>query len=224
MGLLLKLSRDNKLDKIFLEKAADAVIEGKIIAYPTNTVYGLGGDPQNLKVINRIFEMKFRERDKGLPILVSDIEEARKIGEFNLYASQIAEYFWPGQVTIIVKKILKSIPQKLTGGKQTVAIRVPENGIILAILGNLKSKGVLGGIIGTSANISDQENIIEGEYIPKLLFDQIDVILDCGKTLTQIPSTIVDCSSAKKKSELKFLRIGSISKEEILKIFNDGGI
>jgi len=224
MGLLLKLSRDNKLDQIFLEKAADAVIEGKIIAYPTNTVYGLGGDPHNLKVINRIFEMKFRERDKGLPVLINDLNEALKIGKFNELAQKIAEKFWPGQVTIVVEKKPGFIPDELTGGKETIALRVPENEVILSVVNILREKGHFGGIIGTSANISDQENIIEGEYIPKLLFGQIDVILDGGKTITQRPSTIVDCSSAKKKSELKFLRIGSISKEEILKIINDGGI
>ena len=224
MGLLLKLSGDNIIDQIFLEKAADAIIEGKIIAYPTNTVYGLGGDPQNLKVINRIFEMKFRERDKGLPVLINDFNDALKIGKFNKFAQKIAEKFWPGQVTIVVKKKPGFIPDELTGGKGTIALRVPENEIVQCILNILKDRGHFGGIIGTSANISDQENIIEGGDIPKLLFGRIDLILDGEKTLSQIPSTIVDCSSAKKKSELKFLRIGLISKEEILKIIDDGGI
>lgn len=218
MGLLLKLSGDENLDTIFLEKAANAVIEDKLIAYPTNTVYGLGGNFTS-KVINRIFDIKFREREKGFPVLLSDFSEAEKIGKFNQLAKKIAERFWPGQVTIVVEKIPGSIPDELTGGKKTIALRVPENKIILKVLNIIKDKGHFGGIIGTSANISDQENIIKGEDIPKRLFGQIDVILDGGLTLSKIPSTIVDCSLAEKVSELIFLRIGSISKEDILKIF-----
>jgi L-threonylcarbamoyladenylate synthase len=221
LGLLLKLSGIKSIDSIFLEKAANAIIEGKIIAYPTNTVYGLGGDPFNLNVIDKIFSIKFRERNKGFPILVSDLNEAMKIGRFNIFAKRIAEKFWPGQVTLVVDKIVSSIPDELTGGSKTIAIRIPENKIILKILEIIKNKGYFGGIIGTSANISDHENIIKGEDIPKILFGQIDVIIDGGLTLTKIPSTIIDCSSVEKKFELKFLRIGSVTKEDILSIFNN---
>lgn len=216
MGLLLRLSGDKDKDKIFLERAADLIIEGDIFAYPTNTVYGLGGDPLNVEVVNRIFDIKLRNKEKGFPVLVSDLEEAKKIGEFNFIATQIAEKFWPGQVTVVVKKKLNSVPKELTGNKTTIALRVPENEVVLTILNILKDRGVFGGIIGTSANISDEENIIRGEDISNLFFGQIDLILDAGETLAQIPSTIIDCSSATRKSELKFLRIGKIKQEEIL--------
>ncbi len=220
MGLLLKLSGDKNKDRLFLEKAANCVIEGKIIAYPTNTVYGLGGDPLNAEVIEKIFNIKFRDRDKGFPVLIYDVGEAEEIGDFNDFARKIAENFWPGQVTIIVRKIPNSVPNGLTGEKDTIALRVPENEIILNILKILKEKGSFGGIIGTSANISDTENIIKGEDIPKVFFGQLDLILDAGTTLAQRPSTIVDCSSATKKSDLRFLRIGSIKKEDILRVLN----
>ena len=107
MGFLIKLA-GKKLEEIefYLNIAVENIIEGKVIAFPTDSVYGIGGDPQNLDVINRIYDIKFRDRSKGLLLLVSDYEEATKIAEFNDTAIKLANQYWPGQLTLILKKKL----------------------------------------------------------------------------------------------------------------------
>ena len=105
MGFLIKLA-GKKIEEIeyFLDIVVENIIEGKVIAFPTNSVYGLGGNPLNLDVIEKIYEIKFRERSKGLLLLVADIEEASKIAEFNILGRKLADHFWPGQLTLILKK------------------------------------------------------------------------------------------------------------------------
>ncbi|GAI91830.1 unnamed protein product, partial [marine sediment metagenome] len=194
------------------ETAVENIIEGKIIAFPTNSVYGLGGDPLNLEVINRIYDIKYRDRSKGLLLLVADIEEAEKVAEFNKIGYKLAERFWPGQLTLILnKKEPNIIPPEVTASKNTIGIRIPENEIVLTILKKLKINGYFGGIIGTSANYSGEPPSISGDQVAKKFLTPIDLILDGGKTKTKVPTTIVDCTS----EELKLLRIGVVKEEEI---------
>ena len=103
MGFLVRLKgRTEEEIKVFLEIAVDNIIEGKIIAFPTNSVYGLGGDPRNLEVIEKIYSIKYRDKTKGLLLLVSDMEEASKIALFNKQSKDLAKHFWPGQLTLIL--------------------------------------------------------------------------------------------------------------------------
>jgi len=213
MGLLVKIA-GKKLEEIdmFLEKAVEVINDGGIIAFPTNSVYGLGGDPLNIEVINRIYDIKYRDRSKGLLLLVADTEEAEKIADFSKISYKLAERFWPGQLTLILKKKEPNIiPSEVTASKNTVGIRVPENEIILAILKKLKSKGYFGGIIGTSANYSGEPPSISGNEVAKKFLTPIDLIIDGGKTRTRVSTTILDCTT----EELKLLRIGVIKEEEI---------
>jgi L-threonylcarbamoyladenylate synthase len=213
MGFLIKLKGKKIQDLEFVfEIAVENIIEGKIIAFPTNSVYGLGGDPLNLEVINRIYDIKFRDRSKGLLLLVADTEEAEKVANFNKTSYKLAERFWPGQLTLILKKKEPNIiPPEVTAGKNTIGIRVPENEIILTILKKLKIKGYFGGIIGTSANYSGEPPSISGGEVAKKFLTPINLILDGGKTKTKIPTTILDCTS----EELRLLRIGAVKEEEI---------
>jgi len=213
MGLLVKIA-GKKLEDIdvFLEKAVEVINDGGVIAFPTNSVYGLGGDPLNLEIINRIYDIKYRDRSKGLLLLVADIEEAEKVAEFNKIGYKLAEHFWPGQLTLILnKKEPNIIPPEVTAGKNTIGIRVPENEIVLTILKKLKIKGYFGGIIGTSANYSGEPPSISGNEVSKKFLAPIDLILDGGKTKTKVPTTIVDCTL----EELKLLRTGVVTEEEI---------
>ncbi len=213
MGFLIKLKGKKIQDLEFVfETAVENIMEGKLIAFPTNSVYGIGGDPLNLEVINRIYDIKYRDRSKGLLLLVADIEEAEKVADFNKTSYKLAERFWPGQLTLILeKKIPNIIPPEVTACKNTIGIRVPENEIILTILKKLKIKGYFGGIIGTSANYSGEPPSISGAEIAKKFLTPIDLILDGGKTKTKVPTTILDCTSEK----LRLLRIGIIKEEEI---------
>lgn len=227
MGFLIRLSgKEEKEIELFLEIAADNIIEGKVISFPTNSVYGIGGDPQNLDLIERLFDIKFRDRSKGFLLLVSDYEEALKIAEFNSVAKRLANYFWPGQLTLILKrKEPNIIPLEVSAFKKTIGIRVPENKIILKILNILKSRGYFGGIIGTSANYSGEPPSISGDQVVKKILSPINLILDGGKSKSKLPTTIIDCTTEK----LKFLRIGKISEEDVLRVLtldvnrNNGG-
>jgi L-threonylcarbamoyladenylate synthase len=216
MGFLIKLKGKNIQEfEFFLETAVENIIEGKLIAFPTNSVYGLGGDPLNLEVINRIYDIKYRDRSKGLLLLVADVEEAEKIAEFDRTSYKLAESFWPGQLTLILKrKEPNIIPPEVTAFKSTIGIRVPENEIVLNILRKLKSKGFFGGIIGTSANYSGEPPSISGDEVAKKFLTPIDLILDGGKTISQVPTTILDCTS----QELNLLRTGIIEEEQIKNI------
>ncbi len=218
MGFLVKLAGKELEDiKIYLDNAVDTIIEGKVIAFPTNSVYGIGGDPQNLDVINRIYEIKFRDRSKGLLLLVSDYEEAKKIADFNDTAKKIADKYWPGQLSLILnRKEPNIIPPQVTASQKTIGLRVPENEIILSILKLLKERGHFGGIIGTSANYSGEPPSLSGEEVTKKILSPIDLIIDGGKSKTKLPTTIIDCTS----EEIKFLRIGKISDEEIVEFLS----
>ena len=218
MGLLIKV-KGKPIEEIryYLEFAAEYVIEGKVIGFPTDSVYGLGGDPQNPEVINKIFEIKFRDRSKGLLLLVSDNEEAKKIAEFNPLAKKLAESFWPGQLTLILKrKEPNIIPPELTAFKTTIGVRVPNNNIILEILKILKEERNFGGLIGTSANYSGEPPSISGDEVAKKFLSPIDLIIDGGKSHSKVATTIIDCSSNK----TEILRVGVIKEEEILKVLN----
>ncbi|MHA2038316.1 MAG: L-threonylcarbamoyladenylate synthase [Promethearchaeota archaeon] len=214
MGFLVKLA-GKKLEEItlYLDIAVEHIIEGKIIAFPTNSVYGIGGNPLDLNVINRLYDIKYRDRSKGFLLLVSDIEEALKIAEFNELAYKLANQYWPGQLTLILKKKEQNIiPPEVTAHKNTIGLRVPENEIILEVLKILKSKGLLGVIIGTSANYSGEPPCISGEEVAKKLLSPIDLIIDGGKSESQLSTTIVDCQTLVPQ----FLRLGKVPKEEIL--------
>jgi L-threonylcarbamoyladenylate synthase len=214
MGFLVKTKGKPLKDiDVYLEIAVDNIIEGKLIAFPTNSVYGIGGDPLNLDLIERIYDIKFRERSKGLLLLVADFEEANKIVDFNEIAEKLANKYWPGQLTLILnRKIPNIIPQEISAFQHTIGIRIPENEIISSILQKLKSRGHFGGIIGTSANYSGEPPSISGDEVAKKFLEPIDLIIDSGKSKSKIATTIVDCTSPK----LIFLRIGAISEQEIL--------
>jgi L-threonylcarbamoyladenylate synthase len=218
MGFLIKV-KGKPLEEIryCLELAVEYVIQGKIIGFPTDSVYGLGGDPRNLDVINKIFEVKFRDRSKGLLLLVYDIEDVKKIAEFNPLAEVLANNFWPGQLTLILKKKEPNIiPPELTGFKDTIGVRIPSNELILEILKSLKLKVGFGGIIGTSANYSGEAPSISGDEVVRKILSPIDLVIDSGKTKSKKSTTIVDCSSGSPK----FLRIGEIKEEDICTVLD----
>jgi L-threonylcarbamoyladenylate synthase len=214
MGFLVKLRGKNikELD-LYLEIAVDTIIEGKTIAFPTNSVYGIGGDPLNLQLIEKIYQIKFRDRTKGLLMLVADMEEAAKLAEFSEESKILADKFWPGQLTLILKRKTSCIiPEEVTASKETIGIRIPENEIILTILKKLKERGHFGGIIGTSANYSGENPSVSGDEVAKKFLNPIDLIIDNGKSKSKIPTTIVDCTSQKPN----ILRLGVITEEDIM--------
>ena len=176
--------------------------KGQIIGFPTDTEYGIGCDPFNKNSISKIFELKKRSGEKRFPILGFSKEDLKKIVKFNSEAEKISKKFWPGQVTILLP-IRKEVSEQIENNGK-LAVRVPNNECLLSILKKCKL------IVGTSANISGEESIVDShDCIMKL--PKIDVLVDGGKINSIGESTIIDFVDG----DLKIVREGSISKMEI---------
>ena len=189
-------------DKQGINQILESYRKGKIIVFPTDTVYGIGCNQFNKDSISKIYDIKKRNGDKNFPILGFSKNELEKIVEFNSDAEKISEKFWPGQVTLLLPIREKITKQIQNNGK--LAVRVPNNKCILSILKECKL------IIGTSANISGEESIMNSKECETKL-PEIDVLVDGGKITSLGESTIIDFVDNK----LKIIREGCISKNEI---------
>ena len=192
-------------DEKGIERIVIAYENGEIIAFPTDTVYGLGCNPFNNESTSKIFELKNRDGGKKFPILGVTKKELERIVEFNPEAEKIAESYWPGQVTLLLP-IRKEIANKIENNGK-LAVRVPGNECVLSILKRCRL------IVGTSANISGEKSIFDSNEL-KIKLPKVDVLLDGGKIVSSGESTIVDFVNG----ELKIIREGSVSKENIEKI------
>jgi L-threonylcarbamoyladenylate synthase len=223
MGHMIIHLKDADDPSIFLQRAAEVVKEGGVIAYPTDTVYGIGADPLNSNAIQRVFDIKQRDVNRGFPILVPDLEDAMKIGQFLPFEQQITEKFWPGALTIVVPMNKSGsntviIDESITGGSEKIAIRIPSNPIIHGICIELKKISGFGGIIGTSANFSGEPNITSGKRVAEEFSNILDFIIDTGECKEKIPSTVIkfDHTAISPEESLEILRTGKISSEQIV--------
>ena len=192
-------------DENGMNKIVNAYENGQIIAYPTDTVYGIGCNPFNKDSISKIYDIKNREGEKRFPILGFSKKELEKIVEFNTIAENISEKFWPGQITMLLP-IRKEMSQRISNNGK-LAVRVPNNECVLAILEKCKL------IVGTSANISGEKSILDSNEC-KTKLPEIDILVNGGKITSLGESTIIDFVD----DQLKVIREGSISKQDIEKI------
>lgn len=192
-------------DENGINKIVNAYENGQIIAYPTDTVYGIGCNPFNKDSISKIYDIKNREGEKRFPILGFSKKELEKIVEFNTIAEKISEKFWPGQITMLLP-IRKEITQRISNNGK-LAVRVPNNECVLSILEKCKL------IVGTSANISGEKSILDSNEC-KTKLPEIDILVNGGKITSLGESTIIDFID----DQLKVIREGSISKQDIEKI------
>ena len=176
---------------------------GEIIVFPTDTVYGIGCDPYNKKAILRLYEIKKRKKTKPFPILGLSKTELEKIAEFNTLEEKIAEKFWPGQVTLVLKVKDEKIRQSLSLDKK-IAVRVPNNQCVLSLLKECKL------LVGTSANISDTTPFTDPNECSKNLTGY-DLLIDGGIIPSQSESTIVEIIGG----NIKILREGNVPEKEI---------
>jgi L-threonylcarbamoyladenylate synthase len=190
-----------------VEKAAKAVREGRLVVYPTETVYGLGADPFSKESIMRVFEAKGRSKAMPLSVAVGSVEDIGKVGVVNSAAKALARKFMPGPITIIVEK-KDGLPYELTSGLGTIGIRVPDNRIALELV------RLAGPITATSANISGKEPPKSFEEAKAQMEGRVDMILDGGKCKVGKESTIVDVSV---EGMYTMVREGAISKDMIEK-------
>jgi L-threonylcarbamoyladenylate synthase len=201
--LKIKLSLTD-INRIF--EIGEMIKKGGVIVYPTDTVYGIGGNPFLEDVVIRIKNIKQRE-EKAMPILVSSLEKAKEIAYFNDLSLKIANTFWPGPLTIVLKTKVKFSPH-LTGGRDSIGLRIPNHELALKII---EASG--GALIGTSANISGRPPAISIEDLDEKIRSSVDLIIDGGKCYLGKPSTVIEVIDAK----IKIIRIGAIGIDEFIK-------
>lgn len=195
-----------------IERAADAIKNGGLVAFPTETVYGLGGDALNPESSAKIYKAKGRPSDNPLIVHIADWDSLESIvSEIPENARKLAKSFWPGPLTMIFIKSDK-VPFETTGGLNTVAVRMPDNKIALELI--RKSGGY---IAAPSANKSGRPSTTEASHVFEDLNGQIDMILDGGTSTIGLESTIVDLT----ESIPMILRPGFISIKSLSRIVGD---
>lgn len=195
-----------------LEYAACCLREGKLVAFPTETVYGLGANAFDATASARIYEAKGRPSDNPLIVHIAEVgaleELAAKVPEA---AYRLAAAFWPGPLTIILKKSEK-VPKTTTGGLDTVAIRMPSHPVAAALI---RRSGVY--VAAPSANASGRPSTTKAEHVIEDLDGKIDVIIDGGASEIGLESTIVDLTG----DVPLILRPGYISAEQLAEVLGE---
>ena len=185
--------------------ALEILRAGSLVAFPTDTVYGVGTLAFNGKAVESIYAAKDRPIEKAIPVLIGDSQDLEKVGiSISDSARRLANRFWPGPLTILVPK-RADLPESVSS-TSTVGVRVPDHDVARALL------RAAGPMAVTSANISGRQSPVTAEEVYEQLGGRVDLIIDAGKTPGGVPSTLVDCTT----SELKVLREGPISLEELL--------
>ena len=188
-----------------ISRALAVLRAGGLVAFPTDTVYGVGALAFDGKAIESIYAAKDRPVEKAIPILISNAEDLDQVA-INIpeAAHKLASRFWPGPLTLLVPK-LADLPESISA-TTTVGVRVPDHETARALL------RAAGPMAVTSANISGAQSPVTAEEVYRQLGDRIPLIIDDGRTPGGVPSTLVDCTTP----ELKVLREGPISLAELL--------
>jgi L-threonylcarbamoyladenylate synthase len=185
--------------------ALEILLSGGLVAFPTDTVYGVGCLASNGSAIESIYAAKDRPMEKAIPVLLGDSTDLSQVAEeIPLFAMRLIARFWPGPLTVLVPK-KATLPEAISA-TSTVGVRVPDHDIARALL------RLAGPMAVTSANISGQSSPTSAIQVFIQLGGQIAMILDGGVTRGGIPSTLVDCTG----EEIQVLREGPISKEQLL--------
>lgn len=193
-----------------MKKIIDIINNDGVVIMPTDTIYGIVAKATNEDVIKKIYSLKKRDDRKPMLILVSDQEMLKKyVVSINEIEQSLIDSLWPGPLTIIFDK--KNISNLLTGGLNTVGIRIPDNKDLLDIINDV---GVP--LLSTSVNLSGEKSATCVSNINKSMLDNVDFVYDNGEC-NDVPSTIVRVVDG----EVKILREGVVSKEKIESLFNE---
>ena len=194
-----------------LQVALQTLKGGRLVAFPTDTVYGLGALVQIPRSIQALYTVKGREAAKAIPLLLSSPQELDQVAlAVSRMARRLAERFWPGPLTLVVPKH-PSLPEELSS-QATVGVRMPDHPVALALL------RLTGPLAVTSANRSGEESAVTAQEVVKALGGRIDLVLDGGKTPGGVSSTVVDCSG----DAPLILRQGPISLEALQQALSEG--
>ena len=190
--------------------AIDALVRGEVIAIPTDTVYGIACLIDNIDAISLLYSIKDRVNTKAIPILIGEYDQINSVSEGLTKSAQIlAQHFWPGPLTLVVKR-KPHLPDVLSP-YSTIGVRIPAHPWLCNLIMRHSP------LATTSANISGFPTTTSAEEVFQQLDGRISLIIDGGRCASNIPSTIVDCS----KEEIEILREGVIKKSEILNILDN---
>ena len=193
-----------------LLRAAQLIKRGELVAFPTETVYGLGADGLNVTACEKIFTAKGRPSDKPLSLHVASLEMVERIAKISSTAEKLFATFCPGALTIILQKN-KIVPDFVTGGKSSVGIRFPANDVAISLIKLSDCP-----IAAPSANLSGKNPPKSAQEVFDNLSGRVEIILDGGQCQFGISSTIIDLST----DEPKILRHGAIPAEKILEVIS----
>lgn len=186
-----------------IEQICEVIQNGGIVAFPTETVYGLGIRFNDQEALEHLMEAKNRDYSKAITLMVAHPQDILQYAYVSDKAQKIIKQFMPGMITLIFKK-KESVDDMMTNGKTTIGIRIPDSEFVLSLLKKV------GPMLVTSANLSHHQNTTSTKEVLQQLDGRIDMIVD-GTTSDNIASTVVDVS----QDEIKILRAGKITKEQI---------
>ena len=193
-------------DPAVVREAAEMLREGLVVAYPTDTVYGLAVDPRNAAAVRRLYELKGRAEGSALTLIAAELAHARAAGDLTPHAERLAARWWPGPLTILVRARPILARDMLAGGV-TVGVRIPDHAVAVALA---RDAGFC--ITATSANRSHAAAASNCGDVGTALPD-VDAILDGGPARGGAPSTIVDASAR----AVTLVRQGAVPWERVLK-------
>ena len=186
-------------------EAARIVSNGGLIAFRTDTFYGLGADPLNAAAVGKIRELKGREDSKPILLLISDMDQVdRFVGDHAGVFGQTAAAHWPGPLTL-VGAALPQLPIELTAGTNTIGVRLPDDQSVLALV-----RACGGALTATSANVAGEPPARTAKEVEEY-FPNIDLIIDGGEVSATEPSTVLDLSNA----QPRLVREGAVSREAL---------
>ncbi|MGH9397419.1 MAG: L-threonylcarbamoyladenylate synthase [Terriglobia bacterium] len=193
-----------------LECATRLIVSGKVVAFPTDTVYGLGADPFNLAAVSEVYRVKGRSFNRPLPLLVSSLDQATELtSDPPRLFFELAAKYWPGPLTLVVPGS-RLIPLKVTGNTGNVGLRWPRAELAVALIGAAARP-----LTGTSANLADHRACKTAAEVDEQIGRNLPLILDGGSTCDDVASTVVDLAGLRPR----ILRHGPITEDELKEFF-----
>lgn len=212
MDTIIEKVDPGNIDVDVMEQAGKLIAEGELVAFPTETVYGLGGDALDPDASRKIYAAKGRPSDNPLIVHIAEFDDMKRVArEVPEQARKLADAFWPGPLTMIVWKS-DAVPEATTGGMQTVAVRMPNHPVALELI---RRSGCL--IAAPSANTSGRPSPTEAQHVAEDLSGKIAMILDGGPVGIGIESTIIDLTEEKPM----ILRPGYITPEMLSEVLQE---
>ena len=187
-----------------IQKTFQVIKKGGIVVFPTDTVYGIGCNPYNANAVEKIYEIKSREKIKSLPVLAYSLDTVKEIARIDTFTEKIIKKYWPGPLTLILELTDKKLKKSLNLDNK-IAVRIPDSKCTLKLL---EKCGLL---VGTSANISGSPPSTDPKECLKNITNY-DVFLNGGTITSKGESTIIEIEN----EEIKIIRKGVLKKEEIM--------